>query len=66
MQWEPISTAPKDGSDVFTASEPRLWIAYGATQRWIDGKWCSDFGKDGWIPTIGQPTHWMPSPPESA
>lgn len=63
--WQPISTAPKDGSIIFGAAEPYVWVAFGPRRKWVSGRWCSDFGAEGWLPTMGEPTHWLPmhSPP---
>ena len=57
MKWQPIETAPKDGTVVlaFTASEGRraMWPAY---YKEDSGDWTQVSG-----PFI-QPTHWMPMP----
>lgn len=63
LQWQPIETAPKDGSNIlgFDSNFPSngayiTWFAekYGSYQ------WCSDSTNDfgGWE----IPTHWMPLP----
>jgi hypothetical protein len=70
MQWEPIETAPKDGSDVL-AGHTLKWgmvAVPGCPMRWQEGKWHAHFGGDTYKPVEPQPTHWMPlpSPPESA
>lgn len=31
MEWEPISTAPRDGGDILLAGEGEVWIGH-----WID------------------------------
>jgi len=59
-QWQPISTAPRDGSDVVCYAEPHLigggiillcWMEYKGVAAW----W--DFEMEAW-----NPTHWMPIP----
>lgn len=59
MEWQPIETAPKDGTEI-------LLYRRGVSQ----GKWrvgmlngqCA-WGGDGWFyPRWDQPTHWMPLP----
>lgn len=56
-QWQPIETAPKDGSD-FLAYEK----GYGINTTWWDSK--HDGGSGGFRnPHHGwRPTHWMPLP----
>ena len=63
--WQPMATAPKDGTDVLVYSDC-VTIA-----NWIakDGFW-SDFTiSDGYTaddqhcPCEPAPTHWMPLPP---
>ena len=52
--WQPIETAPKDGSRVM------LWIDGGSEfgfwngRSWDDGDFVND---------LGAATHWMPLPP---
>lgn len=59
-EWQPIETAPKDGSTVLT-----FRLFNGAPQI-ADAKWFSDAGEWGqrsWrYPSEGGPTHWMPLP----
>lgn len=73
-EWQPIETAPKDGTVVLLfglwagevggiAQEPQIDIG-----RWSGGR--SDYGSDGWWGLITgdaygcwmRPTHWMPLP----
>lgn len=60
-EWQPISTAPKDGSDVLLFwGDSDLDISVG---RWIAPKgfiehWCKG---GNWTPG-DDPTHWMPLP----
>ena len=79
MNWQPIETAPKDGTVV------DLWIGGEFAGRRADCAWglpyhsCGEAGKycdsgwheieSGWydttfnLPMHEQPTHWMPRPP---
>lgn len=64
MDWQPIETAPKDGSIVdLWVTEPSLPGGYRATDAWWDGRF------DIWRTMHGEPvdraTHWreLPEPP---
>ena len=67
MEWQPIETAPKNGTDVLCfrllRGEPDI-----ATARWKPD--AEAFGGPGWCYAPGRhgPTHWMPmpAPPEGA
>lgn len=66
MEWQPIETAPKDGTDVLLCEfrhDQYVRIEHGS---WglievsdFDGMrgygWMTDFG------SIDEPTHWMPA-----
>jgi len=65
-EWQPIETAPKDGTQV------DLWCCSGSDlrygERYVDaeflgGKWkyYSDC-YEGWVTISYTPTHWMPLP----
>jgi hypothetical protein len=61
MNWQPIETAPKDGTLI------DLWTPAG---RLTDYGWGLD-GAECWTHPDGyvadaQPTHWMPLPPPPA
>jgi hypothetical protein len=58
-QWQPIETAPKDGTPVL------LYIPDGHRDR--DQRWVGMFKADCWrslnySPLSYRPTHWMPLP----
>lgn len=65
--WQPIETAPKDGSCVLVARSYGLASAIAVAH--FDGEEWRDYGDIGWAGMYGdnnQPTHWMPlpSPPD--
>lgn len=53
-KWQPIETAPKDGSDILAH-----WKASGTSHvvYYALGRWCDDCDDE-----ISTPTHWMPLP----
>ena len=70
MTWQPIETAPKDGTRVDLwgrnllhfqkRGERNVNVAWGPVTDWFGGK------RDDWQHGRGegyQPTHWMPIPP---
>jgi hypothetical protein len=68
MTWQPIETAPKDGSLIVLADysgfrergKDGMWIATGC---WLAPE--SDLEKGRWwdrIEYLYTPTHWMPLP----
>jgi hypothetical protein len=66
--WQPIESAPKDGTRIDVFAEGRRWPdSYwsGGPKRgcWWAPNWDYD-GMDG--PTCLAPTHWMPIPPPPA
>jgi hypothetical protein len=69
MEWQPIYTAPKDGTRVDLwgkcllrwdkASERIVNVAWGPVRDWMGNE------RDDWQHGRGedfQPTHWMPLP----
>ena len=70
MKWQPIGTAPKDGTEV------DLWCPDGhGGYRVQEAKWMKrEYGPNGdyawhawnpefeWEPIPREPTHWMPLP----
>lgn len=65
MKWQPIETAPKDGTSIL------LYTAYGVVEGfWGWSEWqqtviCSNYDMSSTCFEC-QPTHWMPlpNPPE--
>jgi len=58
--WQPIDTAPKDGTAVLIWDGSDMVVAICEPNLLIP--WRSTYGD-----TIGEPTHWMPlpAPPEA-
>jgi hypothetical protein len=52
--WQPIETAPKDGTYVLLATPKG---------RMADGNFCTKYGVWSWPYVMVEPTHWMPMPP---
>ena len=52
-EWQPIETAPKDGSFILLAT-PKCLIA--------DGFWSLVYRVWSWPYVMVEPTHWMPLP----
>lgn len=62
-EWQPIETAPKDGTDLLLA------VSYGEIRTTRLGAWRQRRpGKYAWLqhhtfePFTGEVTHWMPLP----
>ena len=55
--WQPIETAPKDGTFILVAVSGDFAL-HIMLVWWIDG-WCWDMTN---TPIVGEPTHWMPLP----
>lgn len=64
-EWQPIETAPKDGTHVdlwaCSGGDPRFGDRY-TDAAFIRGKWRYSSGADGWLEVSYMPTHWMPLP----
>jgi hypothetical protein len=64
MTWQPIETAPKDGTSIIAAQAGTAAdcgvIAWDTDfGRWMD--LMDDYDEPNWLPT-----HWMPLPPPPA
>lgn len=60
QDWQPIETAPRDGSRVLLATDGDV-----TSGQFISGEWClADWARDeqGASFWLGDPTHWMPLP----
>lgn len=67
-EWQPIETAPRDGTDVLivdiSATKPTASIAH----FWSDDCWICCHAESyseaiyGEIEVMGDPSHWMPLP----
>jgi hypothetical protein len=64
-EWQPIETAPRDGTDVLVYVPKPHWhypppATPGVFEAWYGyGKWKIDTDDNGtWV----EPTHWMPLP----
>lgn len=73
--WQPIETAPKDGTPVLVWNVPLT--KYGIAPKEqpeafvasCDAEWSAEWvihgsfeSSDGYMPTVENPTHWMPRP----
>ena len=56
-EWQPIETAPKDGTFILVAVTGEV-ATHIMLVWWFDG-WCLDMTN---TPIVGKPTHWMPLP----
>lgn len=73
MEWQPIETAPKDGTRVLLSNAFGAWMAeyrpvYQSGYRPPD-PWFSVMLNHDHLPKAGRygkPTHWMPLPPTSS
>ena len=62
-EWQPIKTAPKDGSKILVYLPPReksdgsgVWDAVYTVSHWYAP------GRYWWDHSMSKPTHWMPLP----
>jgi hypothetical protein len=69
--WQPIATAPKDGTPLRLFSEGFINPDFNPGGS-VEGQWCDDLGwigavwnaeQDCWDANEIVPTHWQPLPP---
>jgi len=60
MDWQPIETAPRDGTLILIAGGTFFGVDIAAWRR--DG-WCGGYGAEYDGEYWHKPTHWMPLPP---
>ena len=60
MEWQPIESAPKDGTWLMFFGEPARTSSQCMIGRWDVSSWES--ADDGYGMYL-EPTHWMPLPP---
>ncbi len=71
MKWQPIETAPKDGTVVILADDssvyPQGWWRMRKGWVFLDTNVEGPDYTNGWVKGYG-PTHWMPlpDPPEAS
>lgn len=62
MEWQPIETAPKDGTRILMYGIPGFEILIGFWNDYhIPEHWC--YSEESLYKNNGNPTHWMPLPP---
>lgn len=66
MDWQPIETAPKDGTPILIFYEELYGMRRYSIRCWDRGDWAT--AQEGWVDEWRQirpnekPTHWMPLP----
>ena len=55
-EWQPIETAPKDGTEVLVFSSGKMFMSFYSHDV---GSWCIDGRYDDFVEDV---THWMPLP----
>lgn len=69
-EWQPIETAPKDGTKILAYDEGIILTAWtndaneyqggrGGPAGWFSGQYRDHWGD---YPVLDTPTHWMPIP----
>lgn len=64
MKWQPIETAPKDGTCILIANGADMAVAFSDPDN--EFAWTLDDGHDFsrcLRRALAEPTHWMPLPP---
>jgi hypothetical protein len=71
MDWQPIETAPRDGTTIKVHHENAADMGekFSPNATWDGNKWavsCYEFSKCGRFLITAQPTHWRPRLTEGA
>lgn len=64
-EWQPIETAPKDGSAVLLWGRCGLRLAFWNGRSWDDGDYFTDLKASYWAP-VPAPLPNIPNPPSAA
>lgn len=71
QQWQPIETAPKDGTRILLCKQAGYGIAWAGLGYWFNREPCphdppckpgAHLGWTDGLDTYSTPTHWMPLP----
>jgi|688.fasta_scaffold191249_7 hypothetical protein len=69
--WQPIETAPKDGTRIIVGKESGYVMAWASSAYWFNREPCrhspackpgTHVGWTDGFDTLSAPTHWMPLP----
>lgn len=68
MEWQPIESAPRDGSAVLVYNDRGVHRCWWDEEWGTDGFWMIDVMKDDFPLRGTLPTHWLPlpAPPKAA
>lgn len=66
-QWQPIKTAPKDGTHILVYADAKSAPFKGhfcgiTSVHWYCDRWCMGKTKEDYLELAIQPTHWQPLP----
>lgn len=63
MDWQPIETAPKDGTQILAYAEGSRGLNYFSVAEWATAKDYAPRSVADWFWAYAiRPTHWMPLP----
>src|SRR5690606_36923841 len=59
--WQPIETAPRDGTDVLLWDGEEIFVGYWSDSIWVSpGAWVKEEHRSDTVTYL--PTHWQPLP----